>query len=167
MRFTRYTVSVLALLLATGLAGQAQAAGNEATATADVSATVVEPIDLTKDQDMSFGSFTVGDTAGTIILGTDGSTSSTGGASTVTNGNQAAAFTATGEDGRAYDVTLPTSATLSGPGDDMTADTFTDNATGTLTGGTETFQVGATLNVNADQEPGSYSGSFDVTVAYQ
>ena len=51
----------------------------------------------------------------------------------------------------------------------MTATTFTSDpsGTGTLTGGTQTLNVGATLNVAAAQPAGTYvSGAFDVTVNY-
>ncbi len=52
----------------------------------------------------------------------------------------------------------------------MTVDTWTSSPTptGTLTGGTETLTVGATLNVGASQAAGTYiSGTpFDVTVNY-
>jgi hypothetical protein len=52
----------------------------------------------------------------------------------------------------------------------MTVNTFTSTPTptGTLTGGTETLRVGATLNVGASQPAGTYvSGTpFTVTVNY-
>jgi hypothetical protein len=44
---------------------------------------------------------------------------------------------------------------------------FTHNASGTFGASPETFQVGATLNVGANQAAGNYvSDVFDVTVAY-
>ncbi len=45
---------------------------------------------------------------------------------------------------------------------------FTDDAGAipTLVGGSDTFNVGATLNVGATQAAGTYSGTFDVTVNY-
>ena len=56
----------------------------------------------------------------------------------------------------------------------MTVDTFTHTSTGLLTGGTEIFQVGATLNVGANQpasvtpySTGNAGGSpYTVTVNY-
>ncbi len=50
----------------------------------------------------------------------------------------------------------------------MTVDTFNDDAgaTPTLVGGSDTFNVGATLNVGAAQVAGTYSGTFAVTVNY-
>jgi hypothetical protein len=52
----------------------------------------------------------------------------------------------------------------------MTVSTYTSNKVGnagTLNGSaTDTFTVGATLNVNANQVAGLYQGNFNVTVAY-
>ena len=56
--------------------------------------------------------------------------------------------------------------TLSGAGDDMTA-TLTNDGGGALTGGTDTFNVGGTLSVGANQAAGSYSGTYTVSVNYQ
>ncbi len=36
----------------------------------------------------------------------------------------------------------------------------------TLVGGSDTFNVGATLSVSNTQAGGPYSGTFDVTVSY-
>ena len=79
-----------------------------------------------------------------------------------------ASFTVTGEGNTAYVINLPASAILTGPGADMTIDTFTDDNPGpALPGaGSETFNVGATLNVAASQAAGSYTGTFGVTVNY-
>jgi len=50
----------------------------------------------------------------------------------------------------------------------MTVDTFTStpSGTGTLTGGAETLNVGATLQVGIGQATGSYTGTYSVTVNY-
>ncbi len=81
----------------------------------------------------------------------------------------AASFDVSGQGDYTYSVTLPASTTLvDGATNEMTVDTFADNSTGTLDGaGAETFNVGATLNVGADQIAGSYTGTFDVSVDYQ
>ena len=84
-----------------------------------------------------------------------------------------ASFDVTGNDGYTYTITLPstdyTITRVSGT-ETMTINTFTSDpsGTGTLTGGTETVNVGATLNVNAGQVGGTYTNAtgFDVTVNY-
>ena len=51
----------------------------------------------------------------------------------------------------------------------MSVDTFNHDAGATPSlsgGGSDTFNVGATLNVGATQAAGTYSGTFDVTVNY-
>ncbi len=80
----------------------------------------------------------------------------------------AAGFTAAGEGNQAYTISLPSSATLTGPGTAMTLDTFTDdNPSPSLPpAGSETFNVGGTLHVGASQAAGAYSGSISVTVNY-
>jgi hypothetical protein len=70
-------------------------------------------------------------------------------------------------------VTLPSSAaTLSdGAGHSMTVDTWNSNPNGAFqlnaTTGASTFEVGGTLHVASGQTPGTYSGTFDVSVEYQ
>ena len=84
----------------------------------------------------------------------------------------AAAFTIEGEGAATYSVTLPSSVSLAGNGTAMTVATFTSTpGDGALSGnagavGTQTLLVGGTLAVGASQAAGSYSGDFDVTVAY-
>ena len=80
----------------------------------------------------------------------------------------ASSFDVTGEPGQVYSITLPSSATLTSGANTMTVDTFTHDsgATPSLVAGSDTFNVGATLNVGAAQAAGSYSGTFAVTVNY-
>jgi len=82
----------------------------------------------------------------------------------------AASFTASGSGSQTYTITLPGSAsTLSdGAAHTMTVDSVSSSVggTGTLTAGTQTFTVGGTLHVGANQVAGAYTGSFSVTVAY-
>ncbi len=81
----------------------------------------------------------------------------------------AASFDVTGEKDSNYSITFPSSATLTSGANTMTMDTFTHDAGGTpqLSGsGSDTFNVGATLNVGATQAAGTYSGTFAVTVNY-
>ena len=105
-----------------------------------------------------------------MLLSPVGARSTTGG---VTLGNQspfgAATFAVTGSANATYSITLPTSATLTGPASTLTVSTFASSPswTGTLNGaGQQQLNIGATLNLEAHQESGSYSGTFAVTVAY-
>lgn len=152
----------------------ASSAFSQVTASATASATIVTPIAITKDVDMNFGNLAVNASTGTVVLTPGGARSATGGVSflaaspgTVT----AASFTVTGLAGATYSITLPSAAlTISSGANNMTVDTWSSNPTptGTLTGGTETLTVGATLHVGASQAAGTYTSPtpFDVTVNY-
>lgn len=167
----RTSIFYVASLTLTCLATTSQA---QETATATATATIVTPISITKDVDMNFGNVAVqSTTAGTVVLTPAGIRSATGGVTLPTTGGTvaAASFTVNGTSGYTYAITLPsTPLTITSGGNTMTVSTFTSDPTptGTLTGGTEVLNVGATLNVGAAQAAGTYvSGTpFDVTVNY-
>ncbi len=144
----------------------------QATATAAASATIITPITIVKNVDMNFGNVAVSASlAGTVVLAPAG-TRTTGGAGGVTlpveNGTVAAAsFTVSGQATYTYAITLPSSATISSGSNTMTVNGFTSSpsSTGTLSsGGTQTLNVGATLNVTAAQASGTYTNSTGVPV---
>ena len=161
-------LAIASILIAGSTASFAQA-----TATASASATIVTPIAISKTVDMNFGNVAVSATiAGTAVLAPAG-TRTTGGAGgvtlPVTAGTVAAAsFNVTGQASYTYAITLPTTCTLSdGASHTMTVNAFTSSpsATGALsTGGTQTLNVGATLNVAAAQAAGSYTNATGVPV---
>lgn len=145
----------------------------QVSATATATATIVSPIAITKTADMNFGNVAVTAVAGTVVLSPAGVRTPAGGVTlpatigTVT----AASFTVTGTPGYTYSITLPgVPTTIASGGNTMTVDNFTSTPTptGTLTGGTETLNVGATLNVAGSQAPGTYVSAtpFTVTVNY-
>ncbi|GAA4464572.1 hypothetical protein GCM10023093_15170 [Nemorincola caseinilytica] len=145
----------------------------QASATASASANIITPISIVKTVDMNFGNVAVSATlAGTAVLAPAG-TRTTGGAGGVTlpatTGTVAAAsFTVSGQGGYTYAITLPVSCVITdGATHNMTVDNFTSSpsATGTLSsGGTETLNVGATLNVAAGQAAGLYTNATGVPV---
>jgi hypothetical protein len=67
-----------------------------------------------------------------------------------------------------YAVTLPEAVTLKSGNAELPITGFrTSNGTGRLASdGTATFGVGASVTIPAGQAPGTYSGSYPVTVAY-
>lgn len=161
----------VASLTLTCLATSTQA---QETASATATATIVTPISITKDVDMNFGNVAVRSSApGTVVLTPGGTRSATGGVTLPTTAGTvtAASFTVSGTSGYTYTITLPsTPLTITSGSNTMTVTTFTSSPTptGTLTGGSETLTVGATLNVSAGQPAGTYvSGTpFNVTVNY-
>jgi uncharacterized protein DUF4402 len=141
-----------------------------ASATANVSASIVPAISISKDTDMNFADVVAGGSTGTVVLSAAGARSVTGGATLGNSaGASAASFTVSGDPSATYSITLPSSATISSGGNNMTVNTFTSNPSGTGTiggGGTQSLTVGATLQVGANQVQATYAGTFDVTVAY-
>jgi hypothetical protein len=123
---------------------------------------------------MNFGNVAVSTAPGTVVLTPAGTRTFTGGITlpAVTGTVTAASFTVTGEGSYTYAITLPATATTidDDASHTMTVDTWTSNpsGTGTLSSGTQTLTVGATLNVGGSQVAGTYTSDtpFTVTVNY-
>lgn len=121
---------------------------------------------------LSFGSFAAG-SGGTVAVPTGGGRIKTGGVMLVTQGgiSTAAQFTVSGTANATYAITLPANGTvtLSSGSNTMAVNNFVSsrNASDALSaGGSQLLSVGATLTVGNAQAPGSYTGSFPVTVSY-
>ena len=163
-------IIALALLL-TGISISTFA---QVSATANASATIVTPIAISKTVDMNFGNVAVSATAGTVVLTPAGSRSLTGGVTlpTIAGTVAAASFNVTGANNYTYTITLPSTALpITSGANTMSVNSFTSNpaTTGTLSAtGSQTLNVGATLNVSASQAAGSYTSvtPFTVTVNY-
>jgi hypothetical protein len=168
---TRSLVAFGSLITLTSVAPSAHAA--PASATAPACATVVTPIAIKNVRGLAFGSFAPGSIPGTVTVEPNGLRTTSGGEgpSLVTSTVTAASFIVTGTPNANYTITLPTLATLTGPGPAMPLTDFTSDPTspGTLNGnGRQTVNVGATLTVgpSSTQTTGVYSGTFTVTVDY-
>jgi hypothetical protein len=162
------------LVLGLIMAFFATTASAQVTASASASAQVLTPISIVKRVDMNFGNLAVNATSGTIVLTPAGTRTNTGGV-TFLNGNSgtvtAASFEVNGLADATYSITLPAgSTTISNGASDMMVDSWTSDPTptGTLTGGSEFVNVGATLNVPASSPAGVYTSGtpFEVTVNY-
>ena len=137
-------------------------------ATANATITVAVPISISAVGNLDFGTMVTTGTAGTVTVTPAGARSSVN-VDLLGGVPSAASFDVTGGGGANYSITLPSSATLSSGGNTMAVDTFTHDAgvpPNLSAGGSDTFNVGATLNVGATQAAGTYSGTFDVTVSY-
>ena len=134
---------------------------------ANVTITLLAPISISAGASMDFGTMLTTGTAGTVTVTPAGARSSVN-VDLLGGFPSGAGFNVTGASGQAYFITLPSSATLTSGGDTMTIDTFNHDAgaSPSLVGGSDTFNVGATLNVGATQAAGTYSGTFAVTVNY-
>ncbi len=140
-----------------------------------------QPVTIVNTGDLDFGNVIRGTTAGTVTINArTGVRTRTGG--TVLQGTafRRAGFTSTATGGRIVRYTLGNPAiTLAGPGGaTMTVNVFRisinganpqtlpRNATMPLTGASS-INIGARLNVAANQADGAYLGNFTLTMNYQ
>lgn len=166
MKRTLFIIAIFSLLAST--MGYAQ---TSASATFTATVTIVEPIGITTTSNMNFARIEAGE-GGRVILAPDNTRTAWGGVH-LTHGETgtAASFEVVGNDGFTYDLSLPQGDLILRSGDqeivirDFQSDLI---GSGTLTGGSQTVRVGATLEVNPNQTPGRYTseGGFQVTVNY-
>jgi hypothetical protein len=165
------------------LAGSAAFAQSSATA-ANVPATarIFKPITLTlSNTGLSFGDIFADATGGDVTLNPQTDARTTSGPVLATTGTaNSALFTVGGKRNATYAITLPANGvvSLTGPGAAMPVKDFlasvggaapANPATGLIpnvAAGTQTFKVGGTLTLAANQVDGDYAGTFNVTVAY-
>jgi len=128
------------------------------------------PLVLAVNSSLGFGAIVAGGAAGTVTVSAAGDRSASGGTFLGSpTGVAAASFTVSGEPNLTFSLVLPSSVTLDNGGATMTVDSFTSLPSGSGTlgpAGTEEVRVGATLHVSGTQTQASYSGTFDLTVAY-
>ncbi len=140
-----------------------------------------QPVTIANTGDLDFGNVIRGATAGTVTINArTGARTRTGGTVLQGTGFRRAGFTSTATGGRIVRYTLGSPAiTLVGPGGaTMTVNVFRisingaaqqtlpRNSTMPLTG-TSSVNVGARLNVGANQADGAYLGNFTLTMNYQ
>ena len=163
------------LIIAAGAAaltaGMYTSAASAASISANASANVIAPLTVAETNGgMNFGDVAVGTGGGTVVLDTTGGRSVTGDAEAVAGGTvRAGAYSVTGSGTKAYSITLPASATITDGTNNMTVNGFNHDAGASpaLTAGADTFNVGATLNINGSQAANAYSGTYTLTVNYQ
>jgi spore coat protein U-like protein len=146
------------------------------------SAVVVKPLTITSATALSFGSFVAGK-GGTVTIPsvspyTRTSTSLISGAGTslnlvASNAGAVSNITISGIEGTTYTVVLPTVPTTLSTGSGGATMSMTDiksnlvGLAGTIpASGVQTFQIGGTLTVGADQLSGTYSATLPITISY-
>ena len=161
--------SLILFVIVIGCEFKTSAFGQSATSSA--TASIVQPINLLKVRDLSFGNIAAGETSGTVVLAPTaaGIRSASGGVTLPAwSGTvQSAKFIVSGVDGYTYSIILPSaSITLSDGTHSMTIDNFTSipSGSGLFTPGSQIIYVGATLNVNANQEEGDYESTEDIEI---
>jgi hypothetical protein len=165
----------LTIAALTALCAPAYAAGTNGTTTA----TVVRPNTLVKTDDLDFGTLVSGTTGGTVTINAvTGARTTSGGTTPVGAGFQRAQFQGTGGI-LLITVSGSTSVTLTRAGGGaapMTATLVRAASTSgggiallgatLLPSGVQTYYIGGTLTVPANQPEGDYSGTFTLTVNY-
>lgn len=161
---------IIAIGASTNIRISAQTSSN-----ATASAKIIQEISLSNVRDLNFGNISASASPGSVVLSpTEASTRIASGGVTLPSGSgtvTSAKFVASGADGYTFSIVLPAGPiTLSNGTSFMTIDDFTSIPSGsaTFTPGAITICVGATLNVNANQEAGVYvsTTNFEVTVSY-
>lgn len=140
-----------------------------------IDAKVIAPISAsnTGSTNLDFGTITRSSVSGAVIVSADNQRTTTGGVTVLSSSLYTAApFSVSGESNAEFNLTLPDNddvkMTRTGGTEEMEVTNFTHNSGLVLSSsGTATFSVGATLNLDADQVAGDYTGSFNVTIAYQ
>ncbi len=168
---------ILTFVTIAALVFTASAVDNVANKTLSVEskARIITPITLanTGSQALDFGVIARGTTgSSTIVVGAVASPSisvPTGDAIVLTSAAQTAAkFTVGGESAKTYAITIPSTTQTITDGSNtlnITAFTCSNGATGAI-GTNDIFYVGGTLTVPSSAVAAEYTGTFNVTVAY-
>lgn len=163
------------LLIAAGAAALTASMYTSAVTAASINGTaaanVITPLGISETTGLNFGDVSVGTGGGTVSIDFTNGRTATGDAEAVTGGTTpaAGAYLVTGTGTKTYSISLPGSTTITDGAVTMTVNGFSHNAGATpaLSGGTDTFNIGATLNINGGQAVNAYSGTFPLTVNYQ
>lgn len=148
----------------------------QASASVTATAVVITPLTESVTTNLNFGKLVMdaSNSLGTLVVApATGTRSVTGGVDLVggTSGTAAVVHvvgdTVNGAP-NPYDVTIDSSTTLTDGGSDTMSVTGIGSSD-TLTGitGTNDIHIGATLHAAASQAPSTYTGSFNVTAAYE
>lgn len=168
----------LGLLFLSALAGLPFAAPSSALAATPAkqsaaAAIVLKPLSLIKKTNMDFGTLIASAVAGTATIDpATGAVTTSGGVLRASSTTSAGIFMGAGSRNAPYQIRIPKNPitlTRSGGTETMTVSTWTlDGPTNRMIGANEAFQfgVGGQLTVAANQVPGTYVGTFDVTVHY-
>lgn len=187
-RALQHANGALAAVLACMVAAAPASAKEVATGRGASSAVVVEPLSLIKTADLSFGKIVPRPTAGTVTVNPDTGACTVTGTIMQVGTCRFAQFTGMGRRSMTLRIHVPSTVTLSTAGGaTMTADSLTLGLSPDLTyiggngngiglgnrrysinpaSGIFSLRIGARLNVGANQTPGLYTGTFDVTVQY-
>jgi len=148
-----------------GVAAFSATGANAATATATARAQILQPLTVTQAADLDYATIVTGAAASTVVVTPAGAR--TCGVGLVCSGTATAArFNVVGTIGQIATVSVPATVSLTSGANSMSSTLVSSTALMTLAA-TNSFNVGGTLSVGANQADGAYSGTFTVTVNYQ
>lgn len=171
--------ALLACAMASAVAAPAQA---QDTAAADSTVVIVQPLSFVRVQDLQFGEMLPGTTQSFVTVSPDGVRTRTGNVTLVGADHQPARFAGMGAYNQLVRIRVGSNQIfLTGPGTNMRVDQFRIGSTPNTVVLTTSYQnfslgsptgifnfgVGGRLRVNANQAPGTYTGTFSVTLDYQ
>jgi Domain of unknown function (DUF4402) len=142
---------------------------------------IVTPLSFVTVSNLNFGKLIASNQAGTVTLSPANVRTVTNGIIPIGNGTQIARFAGFGRSGQNVDISISSNTIfLTGPGTRMRVRDFVIGSTPTAvlstvprrfriasTNGAFTFPIGATLEVGANQAPGVYNGTYQITLQYQ
>lgn len=142
--------------------------------------TVVRPLSFVIDDNLDFGSLFPSNIAGTVVMAPTGVRTANNGIVLVGTGHNPASFAGQGTFNQRVDVSLGSNSIfITGPGVRMRVRNFVIGSTPTAiltttprrfrigsANGVFGFPVGATLEVGANQAPGTYTGTWSITLNY-
>lgn len=172
-----FTVTICAIFASCASGAWAQNAAEQGRSQVGV----VTPLSFIQTEELSFGQIIASNTAGTVTVAPNGSRTRTGNITLLGASHQPAEFAGMGAFNQRVQVSLGSNSIfLTGPGVRMRARTFVIGSTPTavltttptvfrIAGATGAFRfpVGATLEVGANQAPGTYRGIWTITLNYQ
>ena len=159
----KITFILLALISGTVFAQQ-----NKAKGTAEVIATIAQPLTITSDGNLDFATIASPEEAVDVVLSPSNVRTIPTGLSVPANTTTSVpTFTVSKEEALTYSVvTSSTDLALTGQ-TDITIKDITTSLENLTSVTAESFTVGATIGLNASQGPGDYKGEVAVTVSYE
>jgi subtilase family serine protease len=168
----RFLIRSAALVLTLGLVMSPATSAVGASATGTSNATIVAPLSINViNPFLAFGQVVPSEASGTVVITANGggtTRTATGGTSVMPGPFGASVFFVTGETGSPVTVVLPSSILVNSGANTMTVDTFQSSPSSPYNqpASGQFLSVGGTLHVAANQSPGTYSGTFEVSVNY-
>ncbi len=172
--------ALMALSVCLSAAATPAMAAPPATKSGSTEAIVIRRLSFIKIDDLNFGRIIPSNTAGTVVLAPTGTRTANNGIVLVSNTHQPARFGGRGRNNQDVAISVSSnSILLNGPGASMRVRDFVIGSNPTVILGTAplrfsivsptgvfTFPVGGTLEVGANQAPGVYSGTWNITLDY-